>query len=42
MSNEVTNLKDVVKPVVTPHWLLIESYVDKRLVPLLRRLRDNN
>jgi len=41
MSNEVTNLKDVVKPVVTPHWLLIESYVDKRLVPILRRLRDN-
>ena len=42
MSNEVTNLKDVVKPVVTPHWLLIESYANPRLVPLLRRLRDNN
>jgi hypothetical protein len=42
MSENTINLKDVVKPVVTPHWLLIESYVDKRLVPLLRRLRDNN
>ncbi len=42
MSENIINLKDVVKPVVTPHWLLIESYVDKRLVPLLRRLRDNN
>jgi len=42
MSNEITNLKDGMKPVVTPHWLLIESYVDKRLVPILRRLRDNN
>jgi hypothetical protein len=41
VSNEVINLKDGVKPVVTPHWLLIESYADKRLVPLLRRLRDN-
>jgi len=42
MSNEVTNLKDGVKPVVTPHWLLIESYVNPKLVPLLRRLRNNN
>ena len=31
-------------PVTIPntHWSLIESYVDKRLVPLLRKLRDNN
>jgi hypothetical protein len=42
MSNEITNLKDGVKPVITPHWLLIESYVNKKLVPLLRRLRDSN
>jgi len=42
MSNEITNLKDGVKPVVTPHWLLIESYANPKLVPLLRRLRDSN
>jgi len=42
MSENTINLKDVVKPVVTPHWLLIESYVDKRLVPLLRRLKNSN
>ena len=42
MSNEVTNLKDGVKEIPTNHWLLIESYVDRRLVPILRRLRDNN
>jgi len=42
MSNEITNLKDGVKEIPTNHWLLIESYVDRRLVPILRRLRDNN
>jgi len=42
MSENTINLKDGVKPVVTPHWLLIESYVNPKLVPLLRRLRDNN
>ncbi len=42
MSENTINLKDGVKPVVTPHWLLIESYTDKKLVPILRRLRDSN
>jgi hypothetical protein len=42
MSNEVTNLKDGIKETPSAHWLLIESYVNPRLVPLLRRLRDNN
>jgi len=42
MSENTTNLKDGIKPVVTPHWLLIESYVNPRLVPILRRLKDNN
>jgi len=42
MSENTTNLKDGIKPVVTPHWLLIERYTNPRLVSLLRRLRDNN
>jgi hypothetical protein len=33
--------KDGIKEIPTNHWLLIESYTDKRLVPILRRLRDN-
>jgi len=41
MSENVINLKDGVKETPSTHWLLIESYVDKKLVPLLRRLRDN-
>jgi hypothetical protein len=42
MSNEVTNLKDGIKEAPSAHWLLIESYTNPKLVPLLRRLRDNN
>jgi len=42
MSGNTINLKDGIKEAPSAHWLLIESYVDKRLVPLLRRLRDNN
>jgi len=42
MSENTINLKDGIKEAPSAHWLLIESYVDKRLVPLLRRLRDNN
>jgi hypothetical protein len=42
MSENTINLKDGIKETPSAHWLLIESYVDKRLVPLLRRLRDNN
>jgi len=41
MSNTTTNLKDGIKETPSAHWLLIESYVNKKLVPLLRRLRDN-
>jgi hypothetical protein len=42
MSNTTTNLKDGIKETPSAHWLLIESYVNPKLVPLLRRLRDNN
>ena len=42
MSENVINLKDGVKETPSVHWTLIESYADKKLVPLLRRLRDNN
>ena len=42
MSNEVTNLKYGIRETPSTHWLLIESYVDRKLVPLLRRLRDSS
>ena len=42
MSENVINLKDGVKETPNAHWLLIESYTNKKLIPLLRRLRDNN
>jgi len=42
MSENTINLKDGIKEAPSAHWLLIESYVDKKLVPLLRRLRDSN
>jgi len=42
MSNTTTNLKDGIKETPSAHWLLIESYTNPKLVPLLRRLRDSN
>jgi len=42
MSENTINLKDGIKEAPSAHWLLIESYVDKRLVPIIRRLRNSN
>ena len=42
MSGNTINLKDGIKETPSAHWLLIESYANPKLVPLLRRLRDNN
>ena len=42
MSENTINLKDGIKEAPSAHWLLIESYTNPKLAPLLRRLRDNN
>jgi hypothetical protein len=42
MSENTINLKDGIKETPSAHWLLIESYANPKLVPLLRRLRDSN
>jgi hypothetical protein len=42
MSENTINLKDAVKEVPSAHWLLIENYADKKLVPIIRRLRNSN